>query len=39
MTTLRADRERAQVLLKFRFATEDPMLEGFAVQVLSLIHI
>ena len=33
MTTLRADRERAQVLLKFRFAAEDPMLEGFAVQV------
>ncbi|MEI3014251.1 MAG: hypothetical protein V8T36_05590 [Ruthenibacterium lactatiformans] len=33
MTTLRADRERAQVLLKFRFAAEDPMLEGFAVRV------
>lgn len=33
MTTLRADRERAQVLLKFRFAAEDPMLDGFAVQV------
>lgn len=33
MTTLSADRTLARVLLKFRFATDDPMLEGFAVRV------
>lgn len=33
MTTLHADSSRARILLKFRFTTDDPMLEGFEVRV------
>lgn len=33
MTTLEADADRAKLLLKFRFETDDALLDGFAVRV------